>query len=1151
MAYNYVVSARKPSAVACVACCSFTGPSDHNMIIVKATRLEIHKITENSLEPFVDVPLNGEVQVMETLRLPGEAQDVIFLCTVRMQFCVLGFDAAKGLIVTRASGSVKDRIGKEVDGGGLGIVDPESRMVGLQLYEGFLKVLPIEPDGSLSDAINIRMEEIDVLDMVFLHGMPKPTIAVLSQDMRDTRDVKTYVVNRSRRDLSEGPWTLGGLSATARLLVAVPAPLGGVLVIAEDAITYRGSSADRCASIAMEPTVIQAFGSIDAKKGFCGPASRSPGPEPNAARILLGDARGRLYLCLLRDGSPPEVHLEYLGDTSIATSIAYLDSGVVFVASSGGDSQLVKLADGGGPEAGAALSVLDVYENIGPITDMCVMDMDRQGQGQLVTCSGLYKDGSLRVVRNGVGVTERASVEMPGIQGLWRLRRSAADAFDALLVIAFPADTRVLSIDGHSMAELDVPQLSRGTTLHVANVGGEGVLRATPEGLALFRVGDAGLRAWAPPGGKRVTVCASHGSAAVVACSGGTVYHLRVGTEGTPGGFEVLASCELGHEVSCINLDPFSRADDAMDTEDSEQSRWAAVGTWEDLRVHLLRLPDLQLRTAQPLGGDTQARSVQLATLGGCDLLLAALGDGTLVAYRVEPACDAAGAPAAPALRAHKRLVLGARPLSLAPFRASDGSTAIFAAGDRPAVLYGGRGSLLCANVNCGEVGAMCPFHCEAFPHSIALRSGESLVVGAIDDIQRLHVSTVPLGEQPRRVCHAPQSHALCVATERSTSSCESCFLRFFDDATLEEFGSIALDPNEMCMSSCVAELPLAPGAPRQQVFVCGTGYDDRDGLEPLQGRVLVVAVLRSSTERQVRVVGEAATHGCVFSLCAFGEDKVLCGVNSEVHLYGWSAPAEEPPALSLLCSHRGHIIVVHAHCRGDFACVGDLCRSVTLLRYRRAGEEGEGSPARLEEIAHDYSASWILKVHMLSDDVVLCAENCNNLFTVRKNADAPSEEERTRLELQGEFHLGDQVNAIESGSLVMREGRGAAAAAAAPEVAHSLLYGTVSGAIGAVLGLGRRDYDFFRGVQNAMAKVVSGVGGLSHSEWRAFASPSHVGGSQYFVDGDLVERFLDLSDADMALVVEKMREAGCGDAEGDLTPAEVLARVEEMHRMH
>ena len=42
--------------------------------------------------------------------------------------------------------------------------------------------------------------------------------------------------------------------------------------------------------------------------------------------------------------------------------------------------------------------------------------------GQLVTCSGALKEGSLRIIRNGIGIHEHASIDLDGIMGLWALK---------------------------------------------------------------------------------------------------------------------------------------------------------------------------------------------------------------------------------------------------------------------------------------------------------------------------------------------------------------------------------------------------------------------------------------------------------------------------------------------------------------------------------------------------------------------------------------------------------------------------------------------------------------------------------------------------------------------------------------------------------
>ena len=62
-------------------------------------------------------------------------------------------------------------------------------------------------------------------------------------------------------------------------------------------------------------------------------------------------------------------------------------------------------------------------------------------------CSGVLNNGSLRVVRNGIGMIEQASVELPGIKGMWNLRATAMDAFDKYLVLSFVGETRILAIN--------------------------------------------------------------------------------------------------------------------------------------------------------------------------------------------------------------------------------------------------------------------------------------------------------------------------------------------------------------------------------------------------------------------------------------------------------------------------------------------------------------------------------------------------------------------------------------------------------------------------------------------------------------------------------------------------------------------------------
>lgn len=63
---------------------------------------------------------------------------------------------------------------------------------------------------------------------------------------------------------------------------------------------------------------------------------------------------------------------------------------MVYIGSCTGDSQLVKLNTDMDAE-GSFVEVVDTYTNLGPIVDLCVVDLEHQGQGLVVTCSGVGK----------------------------------------------------------------------------------------------------------------------------------------------------------------------------------------------------------------------------------------------------------------------------------------------------------------------------------------------------------------------------------------------------------------------------------------------------------------------------------------------------------------------------------------------------------------------------------------------------------------------------------------------------------------------------------------------------------------------------------------------------------------------------------------
>ena len=93
---------------------------------------------------------------------PLLVQDLLFFSTEHYKFCALSYNRETSELVTRAHGDLKDKTGRPSDHGQFGVIDPEARVIGLHLYSGHLKTIPIDQNGSLRDAFNVRLDELKV-----------------------------------------------------------------------------------------------------------------------------------------------------------------------------------------------------------------------------------------------------------------------------------------------------------------------------------------------------------------------------------------------------------------------------------------------------------------------------------------------------------------------------------------------------------------------------------------------------------------------------------------------------------------------------------------------------------------------------------------------------------------------------------------------------------------------------------------------------------------------------------------------------------------------------------------------------------------------------------------------------------------------------
>uniref|UniRef100_A0A9L0TTK7 DNA damage-binding protein 1 n=1 Tax=Equus caballus TaxID=9796 RepID=A0A9L0TTK7_HORSE len=1056
MSYNYVVTAQKPTAVNGCVTGHFTSAEDLNLLIAKNTRLEIYVVTAEGLRPVKEVGMYGKIAVMELFRPKGESKDLLFILTAKYNACILEYKQSGESIdiITRAHGNVQDRIGRPSETGIIGIIDPECRMIGLRLYDGLFKVIPLDRDNKELKAFNIRLEELHVIDVKFLYGCQAPTICFVYQ--------QSTIVCHNRVD-------------------------------------------------------------------------------PNGSRYLLGDMEGRLFMLLLEkeeqmDGTVTlkDLRVELLGETSIAECLTYLDNGVVFVGSRLGDSQLVKL-NVDSNEQGSYVVAMETFTNLGPIVDMCVVDLERQGQGQLVTCSGAFKEGSLRIIRNGIGIHEHASIDLPGIKGLWPLRSDPNRETDDTLVLSFVGQTRVLMLNGEEVEETELMGfVDDQQTFFCGNVAHQQLIQITSASVRLVSQEPKALVSeWKEPQGKNISVASCNSSQVVVAV-GRALYYLQIHAQE----LRQISHTEMEHEVACLDITPLG--------DSNGLSPLCAIGLWTDISARILKLPSFELLHKEMLGGEIIPRSILMTTFESSHYLLCALGDGALFYFGLNIETGL--------LSDRKKVTLGTQPTVLRTFR-SLSTTNVFACSDRPTVIYSSNHKLVFSNVNLKEVNYMCPLNSDGYPDSLALANNSTLTIGTIDEIQKLHIRTVPLYESPRKICYQEVSQCFGVLSSRievqdasggttalrpsastqalsssvsssklfssSTATHETSFgeevevhnLLIIDQHTFEVLHAHQFLQNEYALSLVSCKLGKDPNT----YFIVGTAMVYPEEAEPKQGRIVVFQY----SDGKLQTVAEKEVKGAVYSMVEFN-GKLLASINSTVRLYEWTTEKE----LRTECNHYNNIMALYLKTKGDFILVGDLMRSVLIAR--------------------DFNPNWMSAVEILDDDNFLGAENAFNLFVCQKDSAATTDEERQHLQEVGLFHLGEFVNVFCHGSLVMQN-----LGETSTPTQGSVLFGTVNGMIGLVTSLSESWYNLLLDMQNRLNKVIKSVGKIEHSFWRSFHTERKTEPATGFIDGDLIESFLDISRPKMQEVVANLQYDDGSGMKREATADDLIKVVEELTRIH
>ena len=553
-----------------------------------------------------------------------------------------------------------------------------------------------------------------------------------------------------------------------------------------------------------------------------------------------------------------EWKLDMIGQASRASTLVYLGTGLVYIGSHQGDSQVVRIQE-------RSIEIMQTLPNIAPILDFTIMDMGSRagetqtndyssGQARIVTGSGAFQDGSLRSVRSGVGMEELGLLlQANHIVDLFALRSTSSLSHVDILLVSFVEETRIFQFQNDGEVEEKTERtglaLDQGTIL-ATNMPDGLLLQVTT---SLARVVDLEdgmvIHEWSPSQGQTVTAASANGQRLSLAIGGTEIIVLATSPEGS---FRVVARRHFQQEgqISSIHIP-------------NDSSGICIAGFWQSTSIAILKLETLETISKVAISDDSISvpRSILLAQILPAEqpTLFIAMANGEVVTFSMS--LDTFS------LSARKAIVLGTQQANFKALPTSDGLCSVFATCEHPSLIYGSEGRIVYSAVTVEKATCVCPFDSEAYPGAIAVATPQDLKIALVDTERTTHVNTLPVGETVRRVAYSTTLKAFGIGTIRRTlqEGCEvvKSYFKLVDEVVFKLLDSFDLNDNELVESVARADLRDGSGDTVER-FIVGTAYLEDQVSDTARGRILVLAVTQ---DRMLKLVTELPVRGACRAL--------------------------------------------------------------------------------------------------------------------------------------------------------------------------------------------------------------------------------------------------------------------------------------------
>lgn len=397
--YAVYRQAHPPTGIEFSLYCNFFSSEERNLVVAGTSQLYVYRLLRNvesatkgekildakghkdKLELLASFSLFGNIMSVANVQLAGAKRDALLLSFKDAKLSVVEYDPGTNDLKTISlhyfeepelrDGFVQNVHIPEVR------VDPDGRCAVMLIYGTRLVVLPFRrdtlteehegvmgegPKSSFLPSYIIDIRELDekllnIIDMQFLHGYYEPTLLMLYEPnqtwtgrvavRQDTCSIVAISLNIMQR-VHPVIWSLSNLPFDCTQAVAVPKPIGGVVIFAVNSLVYLNQSVPPYGVSLNSMTNGTTAFPLRVQESVKFTLDCAQAAVISYDKMVISLKGGEIYvLTLVTDGmrSVRAFHFDKAAASVLTTCMTIMEPGYLFLGSRLGNSLLLKYTE--------------------------------------------------------------------------------------------------------------------------------------------------------------------------------------------------------------------------------------------------------------------------------------------------------------------------------------------------------------------------------------------------------------------------------------------------------------------------------------------------------------------------------------------------------------------------------------------------------------------------------------------------------------------------------------------------------------------------------------------------------------------------------------------------------------------------------------